>query len=53
MTAENFVFGIKFVRTYKFDRMNMLLAEGDLKWTDSVTVKSDSELLLLYDYTTG
>ena len=44
-SAQVFAFTAKTVRIYKFSQKNLPLAEGDLKWADSVTGKLKAELL--------
>ena len=45
--AQDFAFTAKSVKTCKLSQKNLPLAEGDLKWTDSVTGKPKAELLPL------
>ena len=45
-SAQDFAFTAKSVKTCKLSQKNLPLAEGDLKWTDSVTGKPKAELLL-------
>jgi hypothetical protein len=44
-SAQDFAFTAKSVKTCKFSQKNLPLAEGDLKWADSVTGKPKAELL--------
>ena len=44
-SAQDFAFTAKSVKTCKLSQKNLPLAEGDLKWADSVTGKPKAELL--------
>ena len=46
-SVQVFAFTAKAVRICKLGQKNLPLAEGDLEWTDSVTVKPKAELLLI------
>ena len=44
-SAQDFAFTAKSVKTCKLSQKNLPLAEGDLKWTDSVTGRPKAELI--------
>ena len=44
-SAQDFAFTAKSVKTCKLSQKNLPFAEGDLKWTDSVTGRPKAELL--------
>ena len=52
-SAQDFAFTAKSVKTCKLSQKNLPLAEGDLKWADSVTGKPKAELLLFHGILRG